>query len=296
MFIVALVYDFLRTLHRITPLNEKRRLFLKKSIDGGFFGAGAIYISSSIENGLSEPIINPVKVESGHLKKPITLVQISDLHIGGIIDKNYVKNVVEKINILKPDIVALTGDLIDADIDGIKDRVDELKNIKSKYGVYFCAGNHEYFHDLEKIINYLKKLNIIVLENEVHTVFVEDEALQIAGVLDLFGYRYGKYQPNINRVIKHTDKNIPTIFLVHQPKFIEEFKTTDFYPTLTLSGHTHGGQIYPFGLLVRAVQPYLKGLHRIKEGSFIYVNSGTGFWGPPMRIGTSSEISTIEFS
>ena len=134
------------------------------------------------------------------------------------------------------------------------------------------------------------------MENSVETLSINGETIQITGVYDLFGYRYGSFEPNLEAVKKSIIQNVPTIFLVHQPKFIKEFKELDFYPTLTLSGHTHGGQIFPFGILVRLEQPYLKGLHKLKERSFIYVNSGSGFWGPPMRVGSSSEISAIEFS
>lgn len=297
MFVFALIYDILEQLHKIIPpQSQKRREFLKKSIDGGFLGAGALYMGIGIDNGLEKPRINPVKVDTNSLKTTIKIAQISDLHIGGIIDKNYVKEVVKRINIIEPDIVAITGDLIDTSVERSKEAINELKNIRSKHGVYFCAGNHEYFHGLQNILEALKKCNIKVLENSVETLSINGETIQITGVYDLFGYRYGSFEPNLEAVKKSIIQNVPTIFLVHQPKFIKEFKELDFYPTLTLSGHTHGGQIFPFGILVRLEQPYLKGLHKLKERSFIYVNSGSGFWGPPMRVGSSSEISAIEFS
>jgi predicted MPP superfamily phosphohydrolase len=111
------------------------------------------------------------------------------------------------------------------------------------------------------------------------------------GVTDRVGYRMGLLQPDIHKAFKACNSDYKTILLAHQPKYIEELE--DYAPELILSGHTHGGQIWPFEYLVRLQQPYVKGLHKLSNGSHIYVNSGIGFWGPPMRLDSQAEIAYI---
>ena len=185
--------------------------------------------------------------------------------------------------------VVITGDLIDIEMDRAKDILAELGNLNSTYGTFFVAGNHEYFHDIEKIIETLKGLDIRVLENENVYIGEEDEGFNLAGVYDIFGYRTNNYVPDLNRALKDLKKS-PTVLLAHQPKYIDE--VTDSVD-LMLSGHTHGGQLFPFRFLVKLQQPYLSGLHQHNRELQIYVNKGTGFWGPPMRLGASSEITEI---
>jgi predicted MPP superfamily phosphohydrolase len=288
LFLGAVIYDVLHFLHLKTPLNERRREFMKKSIDSGFLAAGVLYTGVGINNGCKIPEVNPIELKLEGLDRDITIAQISDLHIGGLVDKEFVKKVVDKINTLQVDIVAITGDLVDAEISRVKEAVDALGGLKAKHGVFFVVGNHEYFHGIEKTIAYIKSLGIKILENESVKL---DDSLYIAGVYDVFGERFGKYKPDIEPIKSATPKDATTILLAHQPKYIEQLK--GFKPTLMLSGHTHGGQIYPFSYLVRLAQPYLKGLHKLDENSYIYVNRGSGFWGPPMRVGSSSEITYL---
>ncbi|MFP4332534.1 MAG: metallophosphoesterase [Campylobacterales bacterium] len=288
LFIGALIYDLLHFLHLKTPLNNKRREFMKKSIDGGFLAAGVLYTGVGINNGCKIPEINPIELKLDNLDKDITIAQISDLHIGGLVDKHFVKTVVDKINTLGVDIVAITGDLVDAKIEMVEEAVDELGNLKAKYGAFFVVGNHEYFHGIENTMNYLEKQGIKVLKNESIKL---DRELYIAGVYDVFGERFGKYKPDIKPIKNTTPEDATTILLAHQPKYIDQLD--GFKPSLLLSGHTHGGQIYPFSYLVRLAQPYLKGLHKLDDNSYIYVNRGSGFWGPPMRIGSSSEVTYL---
>jgi uncharacterized protein len=216
--------------------------------------------------------------------------QISDLHIGGLVDEQYVKESVYKINSLNPDIVVITGDLIDTEVKYIAKSILELNNIQSKYGVYMVLGNHEYFHNPYTIIEFIKKnTNIKLLLNE--SVTIKELGVNIVGVTDIFGYRSGVLEPDFNKAFANIDKSYPTLLLSHQPKSIEYLGI--YKPELILSGHTHGGQLWPFNHLVMLQQPYLKGLHTLKYGGKIYVNSGIGFWGPPMRLGSQSEIAYI---
>lgn len=291
LFITTVFYEIFHLLIKLTPADESRREFFKKSLDISSV-AMASGITATATYNAKEAIIEYVKVPIKDLKKEYTLVQLSDVHIGGLIEKDFIANVVNKVNQLKPDLVAITGDLIDTDLKYIKEALHELTKLSSTYGTFFVVGNHEYFHGVEKSMDYLNSIGIKVLEND--NVYIGEDSLgfNLAGVYDIFGYRYGKFQPDIKAAMKNK-KNSPTILLAHQPKYINELNNTEGID-LVLSGHTHGGQIFPFNYLVGLAQPYVKGLHQHNVNTQIYVNKGTGFWGPPMRLGAAAEITAIK--
>ena len=262
-----------------------KRKFIKNSVDSTMLALSTSYVAAATVEGMKEPVVNVVKLGSFDF----SIVQISDLHIGGLIDHTFVRDSVEKINALKPDIVCITGDIIDTALDGVKETILELTKIKTKYGIYYILGNHEYFHDPLKIIAFIRQTNIILLLNE--NVQIDALQLNIVGVTDRIGYRTNILVPDIYKAFQGTKPEYKTVLLAHQPKFVEELGI--YKPELVLSGHTHGGQIWPFEYLVRLQQPYIKGLHKLPYGGKIYVNSGIGFWGPPMRLGSQAEIAYI---
>ncbi len=288
LFFTAILYDISRIILRFTPISQKRRDFFKRSLDisslvvSSSLSARAIYEARYVK-------LKKITVKIKKLSKPYKIVQLSDTHIGGIIDREFIYDIVKRVNALNPDIVVITGDLIDIDIAQAKDTLDELKKLNSKYGTFFVVGNHEYFHNIQKIITKVKSLGIRVLENENVYIGKEGEGFNLAGVYDLFGYRMMTHIPEIDKALQGL-KESPTILLAHQPRYIYEVtKSVD----LMLSGHTHGGQLYPFKFLVKLQQPYISGLHRHNKELQIYISKGTGFWGPPMRLGASSEITDI---
>ncbi len=291
LFCSAVIYDISRLLLLFAPISQSRRNFLKKSLDISSLAAATSLTLKSIYNAKFVEI-EKVDIKIKNLKEPYKIVQLSDLHIGGLIDKNFIKDIVKKANALNPDIFVITGDLIDIDILGAKETINELTKLNSKFGTYYIVGNHEYFHDISKIIKAVKSLGIKVLENENIYIGEKNRGFNLAGVYDMFGYRSKSYIPDLQKALKEI-KESPTILLAHQPRYIHEVnKGVD----LMLSGHTHGGQLYPFKFLVGLQQPYVSGLHQHNENLQIYVNKGTGFWGPPMRLGASSEISEITIS
>lgn len=287
LFLTTLLYEIFGLASR-TIFYPKRREFFQKSADisASVFATG--FVANGITNGIKQPYINNITLNQNLFQKTYIIAQISDMHIGGLIDRDFVKQSVQKINAFKPDLIAITGDLIDTDITKVQDAVDELALLEAPLGVYFVTGNHEYFHGVESIIAYLQYIGITVLQNE----HVDVGEFVVVGVHDSMGERLKKLQPDIKKAFNRVDK--PSLFLVHQPKQI--LSLGDFKPNLTLSGHTHGGQILPFNLLVKLAQPYVKGLHQFAPQSYIYVNTGIGFWGPPMRVGTASEITRIAWS
>lgn len=292
-FIITLLHEIISFGISKTKYTKNRREFFKKGLDIGVISAVIATNVKAIDNARHVEL-EVVDVKINNLKKPYIIVQISDIHIGGLITKNFIKSMVDKINLLNADIVVITGDLVDTKLEFARPALDELKNLQSKYGTYFIVGNHEYFHGVKPIIDYVNSLGIKTLENENVYIGEKNEGFYLAGVYDRFGFRYGSYIPDINKALENCENN-PTILLAHQPKYINEIKDTKNID-LILCGHTHGGQIFPFNFLVKLEQPYVKGLHQHNDTTQVYVNKGTGFWGPPMRLGASSEITVLRLS
>ncbi|MCF6330751.1 MAG: metallophosphoesterase [Sulfurimonas sp.] len=289
LFCSAIIYDISRVILSKAPISDSRRKFFKKSLDissiiiATSISARAIYEARHIE-------LQKVKINLKNLKKSYKIIQLSDIHIGGLVDEKFIHDIVIRVNSCQPDLVVITGDLIDINIDKAENILSELKNLNSKYGTYFVVGNHEYFHDIDKVINKVKSMGIRVLENENVYIGEEDNGFNLAGVYDIFGYRVQSHMPDIYKALENKKKDSPTVLLAHQPRYIDE---VEHGVDLILSGHTHGGQLYPFRFLVKLQQPYVDGLHQHNKELQIYVNKGTGFWGPPMRLGANSEITEI---
>jgi len=292
IFSTAVLYDISHLIINKTPLSDNRREFFKKGLDYASVGIAlglsgrAIYEAKFIE-------LEKVDIKIKDLKQSYSIVQLSDVHIGGLIDQKFIRNIVKKVNVLNPDVVVITGDLVDIALHYAKPALSELKNLKSKYGTYFIVGNHEYLHGIDDIIGTVNSMGIKTLENENVYIGEVNKGFNLAGVYDQAGYRMEHHEPDLNKALENTNKEVPTVLLAHQPVFIEEVSND---VSLVLSGHTHGGQLYPFRVLVKMVQPYIAGLYKHSEDTQIYVNKGTGFWGPPMRLGASSEITYITIS
>ncbi len=292
-FTITLLHEIISFGINKTPYKKNRREFFKKGLDIGAISLVIATNAKAMDNAKNVEI-EVVDVKIKDLKSPYTIVQISDIHIGGLIDKDFINSLVKKINILNADVVAITGDLVDTKLEYATAALNELKNIQSKYGTYFIVGNHEYFHGVKPIIDYVNSLGIKTLENENVYIGPKDEGFNLCGVYDRFGFKYNNFIPDINKAMQNLE-NSPTVLLAHQPKFVEEIENTQGID-LMLSGHTHGGQIFPFNFLVKLQQPYVKGLHSFNDFTQVYVNKGTGFWGPPMRLGASSEITVLKLS
>ncbi len=291
LLVGIMVYEMLRLLQRLTPFREEKRAFFKRSSDAGFLALGGAYFGGSIYEGSKAPVVQHVEIDQQRFGgESYTIVQISDLHIGGLIDRDFVAQSVAAINALNPDVVTITGDISDAPVEIVAEALNELRGIKSRLGTYYVVGNHEYFHGIDETIAYIKGLGIHVLENAAFKC----EQFYIVGVYDVFGYRVAHHEPDIVAAMTGVPLDAPTLLLAHQPKYLDYLE--GFTPSLMLSGHTHGGQIWPFHYAVRLVQPYVKGLHVLGTRRHIYVNSGIGFWGPAMRMGSQAEITCILWS
>ncbi|WP_061223708.1 metallophosphoesterase [Leptospira weilii] len=219
------------------------------------------------------------------------IVQISDIHIGPTIKKRFLESVVKTVNELKPDLVAITGDLVDGPVSKLAHHITPLADLKSKHGTFFVTGNHEYYSGALSWIRELKKHNIQVLLNENQILKHGKANLTLAGVTDLkAGSILVEHKTDPYRAMKGGEKTDYKILLAHQPNSVFEGADAGF--NLQLSGHTHGGQYFPGNLLIYLAQKFVAGLHKHKD-TWIYVSRGTGYWGPPIRLGAPSEISLI---
>jgi predicted MPP superfamily phosphohydrolase len=274
------------------PADPERRLTLSRMLGGGVaLIAGGMGVAA-VRSGLSELITREVRVTLSRLPPALdgtTIVQISDLHVGPTIRKGFVEQVVERTNALEPDVIAITGDLVDGSVDELREHIAPLGKLRAKYGVYFVTGNHEYYSGVEEWCAELTRLGIRVLRNERVSIGSEEASFDLAGVDDYSSGRFGR-RPDLKRALGDRDPSRELVLLAHQPRHILEAEP--FGVGLQLSGHTHGGQLWPWNYFVRLQQPVVSGLERIGQ-ALVYVSNGTGYWGPPMRLGAPAEITRL---
>jgi hypothetical protein len=222
----------------------------------------------------------------------LRIVQLTDVHVGSTIGRAFVEDMVRRANALAPDLVAITGDLVDGSVPDLGPAVAPLAELRARHGVFFVTGNHEYFSGAEPWLRELERLGVRVLRNERVSIGAGDDAFDLAGVDDHSAERYGgvPHDEALARAFAGRDPAREVVLLAHQPRSFTA--AARFGVGLQLSGHTHGGQMWPFGLIVRLTQPFLAGLHRAGD-SQIYVSRGTGYWGPPMRLAAPAEITEI---
>ncbi len=247
----------------------------------GFVIIGIVLILSAVSIANAAFVrVNHVDIPIKDLKGQLSIVQLSDLHMGTIHNSGYLKNIVKMTNELKPDMVMITGDLVDGSSALNAKSFSALKNLKPK--TFFSTGNHEEYVDKEKAIGFLKKANITVLMNQMQNY----KGTSIIGIDDPGnGMRRDKSIDDFK-----INSSGPVILMYHRPDSFDDAakKGVD----LQLSGHTHDGQIFPFNLITKIFYPRIKGLYELNN-SYLYVSPGTGTWGPPMRLGSRSEITYI---
>lgn len=290
LFVVAVFYDLTITVSKKVEFDHSRRRTLKLIFDVTMLVAAFAYLLRGFSQGIKFPQVNRVRVKVRDFPfEKFNLVQLSDVHVGRTIKRDFIEELVKKTNALNPDMVVITGDLIDLPISQIEYDLYPLKDLNAP--TYFILGNHEYFHGVGEAVEYIKQLGIIPLLNE-HVVIGEGEQqFNLVGLTDVMGKRVDFYPPDPDAAYSGVDQNKPCIVLAHQPVMILDMD--DYRCDLMLSGHTHGGQIFPFGLLVMAAQPYLAGLYQHALDRQIFVSRGAGYWGPPLRFLAPSEISHI---
>jgi predicted MPP superfamily phosphohydrolase len=235
-----------------------------------------------------------VEVRLADLPKALegfTIVQISDIHIGQTIKRNFVAAIVDRVNRLQADMIAITGDVVDGSVPDLAHHTEPLARLESRHGTYFVTGNHEYYSGAHAWIRELERLGAKALMNE-HVVLDHDgAALTVAGVTDWSAHHFDpSHKSDPHAAAKGAPAHAPKVLLAHQPRSAPFAEAAGYH--LQLSGHTHGGQFWPWNFLVRLQQPFTAGLARLGR-MWVYTSRGTGYWGPPMRFGVSSEITLI---
>ncbi|VVE50274.1 serine/threonine protein phosphatase [Pandoraea anhela] len=220
-----------------------------------------------------------------------TIVQLSDIHVSSTIRRRYIEAIVEASNALKPDLVAITGDLVDGGVPALRDHIAPLGQLTSRHGTYVCTGNHEYYSGAPAWVAELRRIGLTVLENEHVVLEHEGASLTVAGVTDFTAHHFDEAKrSDPMAAVAGAPQGVPRVLLAHQPRSAPAAQAAGF--DLQLSGHTHGGQFWPWMYFVPLQQPFVHGLHRLGRLA-IYVSRGTGYWGPPKRFGAPSEITRI---
>jgi uncharacterized protein len=224
--------------------------------------------------------VKEIEIPLKYLKRDIKAVQLSDIHIGSIRNSSYMERIVQKTNEIEPEIVFITGDMVDGSARLHTNTFDSINKLKAP--VFFITGNHETYEGLDEVFRVLRKTDMIFLRDEL----VECKGIQIIGV------DYSFEVNHMENVISKLNINIekPSIMLYHLPRELKTVAKAGI--GLQLSGHTHAGQIFPFNYLVRLMFRYLVGLYKYDD-TYLYVSPGTGTWGPPMRLGSRCEITVI---
>jgi predicted MPP superfamily phosphohydrolase len=221
-----------------------------------------------------------------------SIAQISDIHVGPTIKRPYLNAIVNKVNALKPDAIAVTGDLVDGSVQRLALHTEPLSRLSAPDGAFFVTGNHEYYSGAEQWIAEVRRLGLRVLMNE-HVIRRRGEAaLMIAGVTDYTAQHFNpahKSDPHLAAAGAPRDVAVK-ILLAHQPRSAAQAADAGF--DLQLSGHTHGGQFFPWNFFVPLQQPFVAGLNRVRS-LWVYTSRGTGYWGPPKRFGAPSEITLV---
>ena len=219
------------------------------------------------------------------------IVQLSDLHVGPTIRRPFVQTVVDTANGLRPDLIALTGDVADGTVPNLRGEVEPLAGLVAPLGKFYVTGNHEYYWDSAGWTGEVKRLGFDVLTNAHRLLERGRGRVLVAGVTDASASHIAGQSSDPVAAIAGAPASDVKVLLAHQPRSAFAARAAGF--DLQLSGHTHGGQYFPFNLLVHFFQPFVAGLHRLEE-MWLYVSRGTGYWGPPLRLGAPPEITLIE--
>jgi predicted MPP superfamily phosphohydrolase len=272
-----------------------RRTLVARVVAGVVTTATAALTATAMRSALGPVDVRRVDVTLPRLPQRLdglSLVQLTDVHVGPTIGRAFIENIVARTNALAPDIIAITGDLIDGSVAELGDAVAPLGQLRARHGVYFVTGNHEYFSGATEWIAELTRLGIRCLRNERISIGDADASFDLAGVDDHSGARSGEagHGEDLDKALANLDPAREVVLLAHQPRSV--FAASRFGVGLQISGHTHGGQLWPFTYLVRLQQPFVAGLHRHGDTQ-VYVSRGTGYWGPPMRLGAPAEITQL---
>lgn len=276
------------------PDDPDRRTVLASGLNLGIFAASGAATGIGYVSSTHRPKVDEVELRIPGLHddlEGLRIVQISDMHIGPTLKRPFVEIVVELVNSLDADVIAMTGDLVDGLPSDLRDELAPMKQMRSKHGAFYVTGNHEYYWDAHGWQREAPSLGMTTLANSHQIVNIGAARLLVGGVNDLHA---GRFFPEEASSPAKAFENAPahdfSMLLAHQPRSCYEAAESGWQ--LQLSGHTHGGQFYPWNFLVGLAHPFTAGLGK-QDGMWVYVNRGTGYWGPPLRLGIPSEVTVL---
>ncbi|MFD4260928.1 metallophosphoesterase [Streptomyces sp. NPDC058534] len=268
-----------------------RRLFVSRVVAGAAAAAAVGTVGYGTYGVLNGPSVKRVTVPLAKLPRAAhgyRIAVVSDIHLGPVLGRGFAQKVVDTINSTQPDLIAVVGDLVDGSVKDLGPAAAPLAQLRARDGAYFVTGNHEYFSGAEQWVDEVRRLGLLPLEN----ARTELPHFDLAGVNDVAGEEEGQ-GPDYAKALGDRDRARACVLLAHQPVQIHD--AVDHGVDLQLSGHTHGGQLWPGNLIAGAANPTLAGLERYGDTQ-LYVSRGAGAWGPPTRVGAESDITVIELA
>jgi hypothetical protein len=285
-----------RALRRPPPQLDaiSRRKFLTRVTGGAAATVAGASVARGMMSARGEHEVVDVEVKLAKLPRSLdgfSIVQLSDLHTGMTIDRAFVQRVVDHANRLSPDLIALTGDLVDGPVDDLRDDIAPLGELRAKHGVFAVTGNHEYYAGADPWIAEITRLGARYLRNQHVTIGDGDDSFHLAGVDDHSADNYAGHGEDLPAATRGRDESRALVLLAHQPRQVR--RAANHGVDLQLSGHTHGGQIWPWHFIVRVQQGGLLAGRYDHQGTQLYVTRGCGYWGPPVRLLAPLEITRV---
>lgn len=268
-----------------------RRLFVSRVVGGAAAAAALATVGYGTSNVLRGPSVKRVTVPLAKLPRAAhgyRIAVVSDIHLGPLLGRAHAQRIVDTINSTSPDLVAVVGDMVDGTVADLGPAAEPLAGLRAKDGSYFVTGNHEYFGDAGEWVDLVRELGLHPLEN----ARVEIAGFDLAGVNDIAGEEEGA-GPDFQKALGGRDPARASVLLAHQPVVIHD--AVKHGVDLQLSGHTHGGQMWPVNYIAQAANPTLAGLEQYGDTS-LYVTRGAGAWGPPVRVGAPADITVVQLA
>lgn len=272
-------------------VHPSRRLFVARAVGGAAAVAGLGTVGYGTYGVLRGPRVKRVTVPLAKLPRSahgFRIAVVSDIHLGPILGRAHTQRIVDTINRTQPDLIAVVGDLVDGTVADLGPAAEPLAGLTARHGAFFVTGNHEYFSGAAQWVDHVRELGLHPLEN----ARVETAGFDLAGVNDIAGESEGQ-GPDFERALGDRDRARASVLLAHQPVVIDD--AVAYGVDLQLSGHTHGGQLWPGNYLAELANPTVAGLERYGDTQ-LYVSRGAGAWGPPVRVGAPSDITVVQLA